>query len=174
MAVRSAPLYGALDVLVETRAGEPVTFLADTVRDDGRVFSHAAAHPNDFWWEVSLSWMLATGLLARFEQALAAAIPEIDTLKYGERATHAAAKPGKKPAADKKPTAAKPAPKKPAAKASKQPTKKPAAKKPAAKKPAAKKPAARPVAKKPVAKKPAKKPAKMKPAQLKTKPKKKR
>jgi hypothetical protein len=139
-AARSAPLYGALDIIVETRLGEPVTFLADFSREDGRVFSHAAEHPNDFWWEVSLSWMLATRLLAGFEEALAEAVPGIDTLKYGERP--AAGKPTKKPTA-KKPATQKHVTKKP--KPSKKPVKKaPAkpAKKPAAK--SAKKPPARP------------------------------
>jgi hypothetical protein len=146
-AARSAPLYGALDVLVETNAGEPVTFVADVARDDGRVFSHAAEHPNDFWWEVSLSWMLATRFLAAFEQAIAVAVPEIDKLRYGERKTAA---------------------QRPATKSSKQPAKKkpaPAKKKPA---PAKKKPL--PAKKKPV---PAKKPAKApkKPAKPTPKPK---
>jgi hypothetical protein len=139
-ATRSAPLYGALDIIVETNTGEPVTFLADVAREDGRVFSHAADHPNDFWWEVSLSWMLATRLLARLEEAIADAVPEIDTLKFGERAT------GKKPPATK--PSRKPATK-PVKKPVRKPTKKPTSKaaKPKAKTKAVAKPKA--AAKKP-------------------------
>jgi hypothetical protein len=122
-AERSTPLMRSFDIIVETLDGKPLTFLADIGRDDGRVFSHAAEHPNDFWWEVSLSWMLATGLLSDLEDAIATAAPAIERLRYGETAKKAAA--AKKPAAKKRPAVKK----RPAAK------KKPAAKKQPAAKP---------------------------------------
>ena len=125
VAERSASLYGALDILVERQDGTPITFLADVWRDDGRVFSHAAEHPNDFWWEVSLSWMLATRLLGGLEDALADAVPALTSLKYGASAAPAKPKAGakkRKPAA-KKPKAATPT-------AKKKPKPKPAKRKP--------------------------------------------
>jgi hypothetical protein len=166
-AARSASVYGALDILVETKAGKPATFIADVERDDGRVFSHAAEHPNDFWWEVSLSWMLATRLLAGFEEALAEAVPEIDKLKFGERvgSTKAAPKPAKKQKPAKKP-AAKKAPTKGYVQKPSKPAKTPAKKAPA--KPAKKAPA------KPAKKAPAKPMKKATTSTAKTKPKKKR
>ena len=129
-----APVVRALDVLVETLDGKPMTFVADIATPEHRVFTHAADHPNDLWWEKSLAWMLATGLLGDLDDAVATAAPVVERVKYGAPVP-AAKSAAKKPAA-KKPAAKKLAAKKPAAK-------KPAAKKPAAKKPAAKKPAAR-------------------------------
>ncbi|MEO8845724.1 MAG: histone H1-like repetitive region-containing protein [Kofleriaceae bacterium] len=172
-AEQAAPLLRSLDVLVETRDGKPATFVVDGVRADDRVFTHAHDHVNDFWWEKSLGWMFATGLLDDLEEAIATAEPAVERLKYGEKAA-AAKKAAPRPAA-KQPTANKPAVEKAAAKppaAKKSGSKPPAAKKPAAKKPAAAKKSAakKPAAKKSAAKKPAakksaaKKPAAKKPA----------
>ena len=113
VAERSAATYRALDVLVENADGTPASFVADIWRDDGRVFSHAADHPNDFWWEVSLSWILATRLLAGFEEALGA-VAALDRVHVGQPAT----RPKQKAAAKKPGARAKPRPKaKPKAKA---------------------------------------------------------
>jgi len=148
-AERLAPVVKALDVLVETLDGVPMTFVADMAAPEHRVFTHAADHPNDFWWEKSLSWMLATGLLGDLEDAIATAAPVVERIKYGAQIAAAkrpaAKQAAKKPAAKQPPARklAKPA-KKPVKKpAAKKPVKKPAAKKPAVKKPAAKKPAAK-------------------------------
>jgi predicted DNA-binding WGR domain protein len=80
-----APILEHLDVIVETLDGTPVTFLADVPREDGRVFTHAYPDPNDFWWEVSLSWMLATRLLGDLEDALIESSPVLSRLWYGQR-----------------------------------------------------------------------------------------
>ena len=49
------------------------------------MFTHAADHVNDFWWETSLGWMFATGLLVDLEDAIATAAPAVERLRYGER-----------------------------------------------------------------------------------------
>jgi predicted DNA-binding WGR domain protein len=59
--------------------------IADLVRDDGRVFTHAGADPSDIWWEVSLSWMLATRLLGELAEALDEHMPILARLYYGQR-----------------------------------------------------------------------------------------
>jgi hypothetical protein len=161
-AAKIAPLLRSFDVIVETLDGKPATFVADAALADDRVFTHANDHVNELWWEKSLGWMLATGLLADLEDAIATAAPAVERLKYGQTA-QAVKKAAVKKAAAKKPAVKKPAAKKPAAK--KPAVKKPAPKKPAGKKPAAKAAVNKHVATKPAAKKPApKKPAAKKPA----------
>jgi hypothetical protein len=131
-AVQASTYCDHLDVLVETLDGTPVTLIADIVRDDGRVFAHAVDDPDDLWWEVNLSWMLATRLLSELAEAVAEAEPRLRALRYGERvgakpARKAAAKPARTSAPKKKPVAKKrPAKKSPAKKS---PAKKPPAKK---------------------------------------------
>ena len=138
-AEQAAPLLRSLDVVVEALDGRPLTFVADVARDDDRVFTHAADHVHDFWWESSLGWMLATGLLSDLEDAIATSAPSVERLRYGERATSAKpAKPKQAKAAKAKAKPAKAKPKRPVAKKpakrSKKPVRKPAKKsaKPAA------------------------------------------
>ncbi len=84
-AVQASAAFDHLDVLVETLDGTPVTVIADLVRDDGRVFTHAGTDPSDIWWEVSLSWMLATRLLGELSDALDERMPILARLYYGQR-----------------------------------------------------------------------------------------
>ena len=84
-AIAASAYFDHLDVLVETLDGIPVTLIADIARDDGRVFTHAVDDPSDIWWEVSLSWMLATRLLGDLSDALAEAAPILARLYYGQR-----------------------------------------------------------------------------------------
>ena len=79
------PLLEHLDVIVETLDGTPVTVLADVEREDGRVFTHAYDTPDDLWWEVSLSWMLATRLVGDLAQLLVARAPVLSRLMVGQR-----------------------------------------------------------------------------------------
>uniref|UniRef100_UPI002F912FA2 WGR domain-containing protein n=1 Tax=Streptomyces sp. NBC_01592 TaxID=2975889 RepID=UPI002F912FA2 len=79
----------ALDVLVELFGdGDPllVTVVADQEGDDGRVFTHTDYDaPGDFWWEKSLSWMLATRFLSDFAGVVEAAAPVVAQLYHGQR-----------------------------------------------------------------------------------------
>jgi predicted DNA-binding WGR domain protein len=82
-------LFEHLDILVETLDGRPVTILADIARDDGRVFSHVYEGPEDMWWEVSLSWMLATRLVGELAETIQARAPIVSRLMYGQRRNRA-------------------------------------------------------------------------------------
>ena len=84
-AVQASAYFDRLDVLVETLDGAPVTLIADVARDDGRVFTHAVDDPSEVWWEVSLSWMLATRLLSELADALHEHAPILARLYYGQR-----------------------------------------------------------------------------------------
>ena len=97
---QAAPMLGSLDVLVETLDARPATFVADVEHADGRVFTHAYDHVSDFWWEKSLGWMLATGLLGDLEDAIATAAPSVERLRYGQPA-RAALRPARPRAATK-------------------------------------------------------------------------
>ncbi|MFF5210160.1 WGR domain-containing protein [Streptosporangium sp. NPDC000396] len=80
------PLMSALDVLVETLDGSGIfTVLADREAEDGRVFTHADYDPRSFWWEKSLSWMLATRFLDLFADAIEEAAPVVAQLNHGQR-----------------------------------------------------------------------------------------
>jgi hypothetical protein len=109
-AVQASAYYDHLDVLVETLDGKPVTLIADIMRDDGRVFAHVVDDPDDLWWEVSLSWMLATRLLGALHDDVVEAEPRLKQLRYGERVDSASelTKPAKMAAMTKvaKPVAA--------------------------------------------------------------------
>ncbi|MCX5741006.1 MAG: hypothetical protein NT062_00745 [Proteobacteria bacterium] len=72
------------DVIVESLAGEPVTFLGDFPRDDGHVFGHVvdSGEPH---WDASLAWSIATRLVGDLEVALVAAAPILGDLRYGQR-----------------------------------------------------------------------------------------
>jgi predicted DNA-binding WGR domain protein len=73
-------VLGALDVLVETLDGTAIL----TVLAEG-VFTHVGRDPDDFWWEQSLSWMLATRFLDSFAEAVEEAVPVVAQLYCGQR-----------------------------------------------------------------------------------------
>jgi len=111
-AEHAAPVLRSLDVLVESLDGRPLSYVADLAREDDRVFAHAVEHFHDFWWESSLGWTLATGLLSDLEDAVATAEPSVERLRYGQVAPKPKAKAKAKPKKSARPTA-KPAKAKP-------------------------------------------------------------
>ncbi|MEV0645959.1 WGR domain-containing protein [Phytomonospora sp. NPDC050363] len=85
-------LYRRLDVLVETLGGRVVTLLAaDRQTDDARVFAHADERERDLWWERSLSWMFATGILGSFTTTVKDATPLVSQLYCDHRVDPAVA-----------------------------------------------------------------------------------
>ncbi|MBB5873895.1 putative DNA-binding WGR domain protein [Allocatelliglobosispora scoriae] len=83
-AAAAAPALARLDVLVELADGTPVTVLDDRAADDGRVMAHLPDARQDFWWEKSLSWLLATRFLGIFVEAVLATAPVTAQLRYGQ------------------------------------------------------------------------------------------
>ncbi|MCA9664123.1 MAG: WGR domain-containing protein [Myxococcales bacterium] len=81
---QAAALYGAL-YAVTLADGELDTLMADAERSDDRVFTKAGYAPNDMWWEKAFGWMLATGLLSDFCEALVARAPTLRLLWHGQR-----------------------------------------------------------------------------------------
>jgi len=79
-----------LDVIAERADGSAGVYLVDAAREDGRVFSHAAARLADFWWEKSLQWELATELLSDLVNGLRESAPTLGLLWYGQRLDPAA------------------------------------------------------------------------------------
>ncbi len=62
-----------------------VTLVADQEREDERVFTAACEDPDDFWWESSLPWTLATGFVREFADAVEAAAPVVAEVYHGQR-----------------------------------------------------------------------------------------
>jgi predicted DNA-binding WGR domain protein len=79
--------FEALDVLIETEAGEPLVVISDTeenVGSDGRVYTSLDVRPNDLWWSDSLSWMIAVGFTRPLTAAIAEAAVETSVLYCGQ------------------------------------------------------------------------------------------